>query len=225
MKVLRFTGFFFVLAWSIFASAEDVLTPQQIIKNTTDRVTAIIEESKSYYDSDPQRYFTEIGLVLGKVVDFDSFSRGVMGKYASKKEYNKLPTAEQKAAYRARMDRFSKVFRTALIETYGKGLLAFTGNKIEVLDDVQPDPESGSVTVVQHIYSESEQPYVVLYKMRQDQSGDWKLRNVTIEGVNLGKVYQRQFASAVKQYNGDVDQVIDNWVVASVRDEQQADAR
>lgn len=225
MKVLRFTGVFLVLAWSIFASAEDVLTPQQIIKNTTDRVTAIIEESKSYYDSDPQRYFTEIGLVLAKVVDFDSFSRGVMGKYASKKEYNKLATAEQKAAYRARMDRFSKVFRTALIETYGKGLLAFTGNKIEVLDDVQPDPESGSVTVVQNIYSESEQPYVVLYKMRQDQSGDWKLRNVTIEAVNLGKVYQSQFASAVKQYNGDVDQVIDTWVVASVRDEQQADAR
>jgi len=49
--------------------------------------------------------------------------------------------------------------------------------------------------------------------MRRDKKGQWKLRNVTIEAINLGKVYQSQFYSAVKQYNGDIDQVIDNWTV------------
>jgi phospholipid transport system substrate-binding protein len=49
--------------------------------------------------------------------------------------------------------------------------------------------------------------------MRQDRGGEWKLRNVTIEAVNLGLVYQSQFSSAAKQYDGDIDRVIDNWSV------------
>ena len=36
---------------------------------------------------------------------------------------------------------------------------------------------------------------------------------MTIEAVNLGKVYQSQFYSAAKQYKGDIDKVIDNWSV------------
>ena len=51
------------------------------------------------------------------------------------------------------------------------------------------------------------------YKMRKNRAGAWKLRNVTIEAINLGKVYQSQFSSAAKQYKGDIDAVIDNWTV------------
>lgn len=212
------------MAWSSWLAAEVAPTPYQLIKSTTDRVTTTIDESKAYYDQDPQRYYAHIDTIMSEIVDFDSFSRGVMGNYASKREYNRLATAEEKAAYRARMTRFSKVFRGALVETYAKGLLAFSGNKIEVLNPEEADPDTGSVTVVQHIYGKAEKPYVVLYKMRKNKAGQWKLRNVTIEAVNLGKVYQSQFASAVKQHDGDVDKVIDDWVVVPVRSGQQADA-
>lgn len=224
MRFIRYVVAVMALVCGGQVCAEAELTPYQVIKNTTNQVTAVIEQSHSYYDEDPQRYYAEIGAVLAEVVDFDSFARGVMGRYASKQEYSRLKTAEQKAAYRARMDRFSGVFKGALIETYAKGLLAFSGNKIEVVVPDELAPANGSVTVVQHIYGESEQPYVVLYKMRQNKAGQWKLRNVTIEAVNLGKVYQSQFASAVRQYDGDVDKVIDTWVVVPVRSEEQVDA-
>ena len=68
-------------------------------------------------------------------------------------------------------------------------------------------------TVVQHIYGKSEKPFVVNYKLRKDKRGHWKLRNLTIEAINLGKVYRSQFSYAAKQYNGDIDKVIDNWSV------------
>jgi phospholipid transport system substrate-binding protein len=224
MKIFHCVVVAMVMAWSSLLAAETALTPYQLIKNTTDRVTTTIEASKAYYDQDPQRYYAQIDTIMSEIVDFDSFARSVMGNYASKREYNRLATAEEKAAYRARMTRFGKVFRGALVETYAKGLLAFSGNKIEVLDPEEADPDSGSVTVVQHIYGKPEKPYVVLYKMRKDKAGQWKLRNVTIEAVNLGKVYQSQFASAVKQHDGDVDKVIDGWVVVPVRPQPQADA-
>jgi phospholipid transport system substrate-binding protein len=225
MRIFHCVVVAMAVAWSSLLAAEAAPTPYQLIKSTTDRVTTTIEESKAYYDQDPQRYYAQIDTIMSEIVDFDSFARGVMGNYASKREYNRLATAEEKAAYRARMTRFSKVFRGALVETYAKGLLAFSGNKIEVLDPEEADPDSGSVTVVQHIYDgNAEKPFVVLYKMRKDKAGQWKLRNVTIEAVNLGKVYQSQFASAVKQHGGDVDKVIDGWVVVPVQPQPQAEA-
>lgn len=212
---------------SYAASQQDIdLTagPHELVQATTDRVMDIIEQAKGYYGEDPQRFYEEIDSVLADVVDFKSFARGVMGTYASKKRYMALSSVEEKKAYKARMVRFSDTFKNGLVQTYAKGLLAFNGNKIEVVPPEGDIDLSGksSVTVEQRIYGEAEKPYVVQYKLRQNRQGEWKLRNVTIEAINLGKVYQGQFSSAARQYDGDIDKVIDNWTVdpRSNNDEQ-----
>ena len=193
-------------------------TAHQVVENTTQRVMTIIEEAKGYFDEDPERFYTEIETVLDEVVDFNSFARGVMGKYGSKKSYVALKTKAERAAFRARIKRFSTIFRDGLVQTYAKGLLAFNGNRIEVLPPMKGVDTERSATVVQQIYGEAEKPYSVQYKLRKNKKGDWKLRNVTIEAINLGKIYQGQFSSAVKQYQGDVDRAIDNWSVDPTAD-------
>ncbi len=196
------------------SAANSEVSAHQVIISTTERVMGIITEAKGYYDQDPERFYQQIEAVLDEVVDFDSFARGVMGTYASKRSYMALKSDEEKRQFKARMHRFSKTFRDGLVQTYAKGLLAFNGNKIEVLPAKDGDVESGgSVTVLQHIYGEAKKPYEVYYKLRKNRAGEWKLRNVTIEAINLGKVYQSQFYSAAKQYQGDIDKVIDNWSV------------
>lgn len=189
------------------------VSAHEVVEQTTHRVMSIITEAQGYFDEDPDRFYREIEKVLDDVVDFDSFARGVMGKYASKRMYMTLKTDAERRAFVERMRRFSDTFREGLVHTYAKGLLAFNGNRVEVVPaDEKPEPGE-SVTVVQHIYGEAEKPYVVHYKLRKDREGHWKLRNVTIEAINLGKVYQSQFASAAKLYDGDIDKVIDNWSV------------
>ena len=189
------------------------------IQQTTNQVMAVIDEASGYYENDPARFYQEIETVLDQVVDFNSFARGVMGPYGSKKMYITLPTRAEKDAFKARITRFSTIFKQGLVQTYAKGLLAFGGTKIEV--DPIADNQKGkkSVTVVQRIYGDAEKPYTVLYKMRENRAGNWKLRNVTIEAINLGKVYQGQFAAAVKQYDGDIDKVIDSWSVTPVSEQ------
>ena len=81
---------------------------------------------------------------------------------------------------------------------------------------------SGSVGVRQHIYGERAKPYEVIYTLRRDAQGDWKLRNVIIEGLNLGRIYQNQFRTAVATYDGDIEKVIDNWTVAPKEVMEQA---
>lgn len=195
-----------------------------VVEQTTSRVMNIITQAQGYYDKDPERFYREIEKVLDDVVDFDSFARGVMGPYASKKMFNSLQTRDEKKAFVARMRRFSETFRNALVRTYAKGLLAFNGNRIEVLPTTGEHAPGDSITVVQHIYGDAEKPYVVHYKLRQNRAGEWKLRNVTIEAINLGKVYQSQFASAARLYDGDIDKVIDNWSVDPTASEESGEA-
>ncbi len=193
----------------------------KVVEDTTNRIMAIIDEAEDYFEQDPRRFYAQIETVLKEVVDFDSFSRGVMGSYASKKRYMALATVEEKKQFKARMKRFSDTFRTGLVQTYAKGLLAFNGNKIELLPTSEDDAKNTSVTVVQLVYGDAEKPYEVQYKLRKNRAGEWKLRNMTIEAVNLGRVYRSQFSSAVKQYEGDIDKVIDNWSVDPTADESE----
>lgn len=193
------------------AFAAEQRGPYEVVSDTTTRVTKVIEEARNYVDKDPERFYGEIEEILAEVVDFPSFARGVMGKYGSKRYYDTLSDAE-KAQFRDRVERFTQTFRDRLIRTYAKGLLAFDGNRIEVLPLAGDADLEGSVNIEQHIYGNAPQPYVIFYKLKEGRDG-WKLRNVSIEGVNLGRTYQSQFSSAVNRYKGDLDKVIDNWTV------------
>lgn len=188
--------------------------PYQIVQQTTEQVLTIIREGKGYYDKDPARFNKQVQSVLDKVVDFDSFARGVMGPYAGAQRYQALTSEQEKAEFRARVQRFSDSFKQGLIETYAKGLLKFDGQKIETLPPRKGDDlASGNVAVLQNIYGAADKPYVIQYSMRKNRDGAWKLQNVIIEGINLGQTYRSQFAAAADQYHGDLDKVIANWHV------------
>ena len=207
---------------AVMAYADTSPTAVEVVRNTTDQVRVIIKQAEGYYNTNPQRFYNEIDKILDQVVDFRSFARGVMGTYGSKQRYDALTTQQQKRAYVARINRFSRVFRDALVQTYAKGLLGFGDVRAEVLPTTTTT--DGSETVTQRIYGKNNKVYTVLYKMRPDKNGDWKLRNVTIEAVNLGRVYQNQFAAAAQKYDGNINEVINNWTVASAEQEiEQAD--
>lgn len=192
-------------------------SPHRLISDATKVMLGIIAEAQNYYDSDPDRYYREIEAVVDPMIDFPVFARSVMGKYASASRYRALKTEAEKTLFRDRVLRFSKTFKQGLIRTYGKGLLTFGGEEIEVLPpteaDLQKIAAGSSVTVIQHVHGSSGAIYAIKYKMKPDSSKAWKLRNVTIESINIGKVYRSQFESAMQQYKGDIDTVIDTWTV------------
>ncbi|WP_269617796.1 MlaC/ttg2D family ABC transporter substrate-binding protein [Zhongshania sp. BJYM1] len=188
--------------------------PYEVVADTTQELVKVIEDARSYIDKDPQRFNNEVRRIMDDVVDFQSFARGIMGKYGSRGYYESLKTEAERAQFRDRVIRFTNSFKDGLINTYSKGLLGFNGNRIEVLPLADDVDLSGSVGVRQDIYGERAKPYQVVYTLRQGSDGAWKLRNVIIEGLNLGRIYQNQFDAAVKQYGGDIDKVIDNWTVA-----------
>jgi len=213
--ISRLTGLYLLIfsAWAQCAAAE--VPPYAVVQDTTQRVMAVVVAANDYVDQDPDRYYQEIQDILDPVIDFRGFARSVMGPYASSERYRSLDE-EGRARLRAQLDRFTQVMRTGLVRTYGKGLLAFGGSRIEVVQP--PGSESGEsrVSVSQLIYSEEVEPYVVMYQMGRNKSGNWKLRNVIIESVNLGEIYRNQFQAAARKHGGDLDSVIDNWTTVEV---------
>ena len=196
------------------ASAQTGPSAYDVVQGTTDRVMAVVEDANGYADDDPERYFNELQGVLDDVVDFAYFSRSVMGPYATRSRYQSL-SPEGKQELRAQVDRFTEVMRTGLVRTYGKGLLAFGGSRVEIKRPDEPDLTSDRAEVTQLIYSDAPEPYVIEYQMRRDKKGKWRLRNLIVETVNLGVIYRNQFQAAARDAEGDLNYVIDNWTAPS----------
>ena len=205
-----------LLAASAWAeSSTGGLPAYGVVEDATERVMAVVQEADAYADEDPERYYGEIQEILDPVIDFRGFARSVMGPYASSERYRSLDE-EGRAKLRDQLDRFSEVMRIGLVRTYGKGLLAFGGSRIEVVKPESDDVEQPRVSVRQLIYNDEPEPYVLLYQMGRDKAGEWKLRNVIIESVNLGEIYRNQFQDSARKYEGDIDSVIDNWSTVEV---------
>jgi len=60
--------------------------------------------------------------------------------------------------------------------------------------------------------------YPVSYTMVND--GEWRVRNVIINGINIGKLFRDQFADSMQRNGNDLDKTIDGWaeVVARAKD-------
>lgn len=190
-------------------------TAHDLVRETTQQVMSVVEEAQDYVDEDPERYFSEVQSILDPVIDFRGFARGVMGPYATSERYRSLDEAGR-AELRGQLDRFTEVMRLGLVRTYSKGLLAFGGSRIEVSSPAPDEAEQSRVSVEQLIFSQEAEPYRVMYQMGRGKSGDWKLRNVIIESVNLGEIYRSQFESAARERDGDLNAVIDSWTAIEV---------
>ena len=192
------------------------LSAHDVVRSATEQVMAVVEDAREYAEKDPDRYYQAIDEILAPVIDYRGFARSVMGPYASGNRYRSLDEPGR-SLLRDQLERFTDVMRSGLVATYGKGLLAFSGTRIELIDPSAEDGENTRVSVQQLIYAEKSKPYVLIYQMGLNKGKQWKLRNIIIESVNLGEIYKNQFQSAARKHNGDLDVVIESWSAAETK--------
>ncbi|SDJ65503.1 MlaC/ttg2D family ABC transporter substrate-binding protein [Microbulbifer yueqingensis] len=186
-----------VACWTPLASAAQ--DPYVMIEGVSQKLLGVIRANAQYMNSDPQRYYSAVDSVLEPVVDFNFIARGVMGRYA-------------KQSTTAQRSRFTSAFRRDLVATFARGVASFGEMEVRVVNPGTP-PSGNRVNVLQEVRSK-EGISKVSYTLVRNRAGQWKLINVILNGVNLGKTFRSQFAQAMQTHGGDIDKVIANWSAA-----------
>ncbi|MEH6468311.1 MAG: ABC transporter substrate-binding protein [Porticoccus sp.] len=172
-------------------------TPHQVVESVTNQLVETISVHRDTFAENPESFFEALDSLLGEVVDFNWIAYRVMGSYG------KRATAEQRT-------RFAGAFRCELIETYGRGLIAYGDQSIVLLPPTEDINGKRRVTVTQEIRGD-DGVFPLTYSMGLDGDGQWKVTNMVMNGINLGKTFRNQFLQRANKFDGNIDQIIDNW--------------
>ena len=177
---------------------ESLPEPHGIVQDITNRLLVVIGDEQLDPIKHPDAFYQRATEILDTVVAFDYIAKGVMGNYAEQ------VTPEQRL-------QFTEAFKKGLVNTYSKGVAGFVNSvNITTLKPEGDISREKRVSVIQEIVSDGSTT-TVSYTMAQNRNKQWKLINVVLNGVNLGKTFRGQFDQAVQDNQGDVAKVIEGW--------------
>lgn len=180
--------------------ADDADGPDAVVRSATDELLGLINEHRSSYRSDPEPFFEAVDASMAQFVDYPGIARAVMAGHWSE-------------ASDSQRERFIRTFRHGLVRSYARAMVEFDHREIEVLP-LREDHLRGDRAIVRmRVTAANGRTYPLHYSMAKLEGEDWKVRNVVVNGVNLGQTYRSQFASAMRSADG-MDAVIESWSTA-----------
>lgn len=196
--VQRSFAFLAVLSMVLMAQVSHAAeNPKDFVQRISTELTTRLVKERAAYQKDPQLLLSIVQQNIEPYVDFDNFAKGVMG------QFYRQATDKQRAD-------FTVQFKQSLIRTYANGLGAYENQKFTVKPYVAgEDPKKAQVDM--EIQS-SNGVIPVTYQMVLNAQGQWKVRNLILNGINLGLTFRNQFASTVEGNRGNLDKAIANFV-------------
>ena len=169
-----------LVAWPVLAA----MGPEQLIKQTSDKVLAEIKANADVYQSDPEQIYRLVDDVVLPHFDFSAMTDLALGKYKDKVNGEQKPTIVNE-------------FRSLLVRTYSSALLEYTDQELIYLpmEGVESD---GVVTVRTEIEQAGGFPIPINYTLRRGDDG-WKVFDISVDDVSLVTNYRSSFARAIKK--------------------------
>ncbi len=167
------------------------------VKRISDTLIDRLVKDRAAYQKNPAVLTEIVQENIEPHVDFDGFARGVMGRYY------RQANAVQRAA-------FEKTFRDSLIRTYARGLAAFN-NESYTLRPFIPSNDSSRAMVAMDFKTDKGLMIPINYQLIQS-GNSWKVRNVQLNGIDIGLTFRNQFASTVSSNRGDLDAAIRSFI-------------
>ena len=196
ISILRRGLLVLLAALPLMANAAPGQSAHDLIQDTTNRMLADLQANKEKYKQDPQDFYAALNNIVGPVVDAEGISKSIMTV-----KYSRKATPEQ-------MQRFQENFKRGLFQFYGNALLEYNNQGITV--DPAKDESGDRTSVNMTVKGSNGAIYPVQYTLEKI-SGEWKLRNVIINGINIGKLFRDQFADAMQRNGNDLDKTINGW--------------
>ena len=180
-----------------------------LVQDTTSKMLADLKANKEQYKQDPSKFYNALNTIVGPVVDAEGISKSIMTVKYSR---NATP---------AQMQRFQENFKRSLMQFYGNALLEFKNQGITV--GPAKDESGDRTSVDMTVKGDNGAIYPLSYTLNK-VNGEWKVRNVIINGINIGKLFRDQFADAMQRNGNNLDKTIDNWAGEVAKAKQTTDA-
>ena len=177
------TALCLLLSISGFVSAATNQSAGDVVKITVDGVLERLVEEKQELEEHPERIYDLINELVIPHFDFSSMSRWVLG-------------SSWKKASEEQREVFIEQFKTLLVRTYAKALLEYSNEEIKYLDTVTKE-NSNLVTVNTEMKSDGGS--VPLSYRLHIASGEWKVVDVSVDGISLISTYRGSFRSEIKK--------------------------
>ena len=206
-KSTRFTLTIVLLLCALMAKADEWQEASQVVEKSTQAMLSLLEQGRldALRDSetagetvplDVPKMLLGMEVIMDTVIDFESLAKGVMAKF-------------YRRASPQQIDEFQAVFKRSLLNTYSSAVMSLKINNFEI----QPSPTLSKKPGRQKVWVKvlaNGAAYDINYAMKKRQQG-WRVTNVTIDGINLGLAFRKQFSSAMAQRKGNMDDVIAFW--------------
>jgi phospholipid transport system substrate-binding protein len=158
--------------------------PEQLIRETSDKVLDEIRTNSEQYKSDPQGVYDLVNTVVLPHFDFSAMTDLALGRY--KDDVNEQQRPE-----------IVNEFRMLLVRTYSSALLEYT-DQVLVYLPMEGSEAEGEVTVRTEIEQAGGFPIPINYVLRNGDDG-WKVLDISVDEVSLVTNYRSSFARAIKK--------------------------
>ena len=158
-----------------------------------------VRDTRHLFATDSEAYYTGVEEVLDRYVDFNVVAQVVMNRFAD-------------AASEEQKQRFGQILRSNLTRFYGAALLTYAEQELIFLPSENPGRDSPQSTIItMELTDGGAQTVQLQYQMFLAENNEWKLRNLSLAGINLGRQYFTQFSALMTEHGNNVEAVLDNW--------------
>jgi len=182
----------FLVSLSTAAAAADATPPDQLVRQVTERVLALIKANRDEYARDHKKLFTAVDTEVLPYFDFGVMSRSVLA-------------LNWRRASDEQRERFVKEFRELLVRTYATALLKYTNEEVRYLP-VFAKPEDKQILVRTEVVQGGGGANIPLHYSFYRANDSWKVYDVSIEGVSLVTNYRTTYGEKVR--NSGLDALI-----------------
>lgn len=185
-------------ASQIPAAAAELPRPHQVVQQATAQVVDFIQANRQGA-ADQGDNVAQLLDILEPVVAFEPIARAVIGAHAD--ALDDQQTRE-----------FTRTFKTTMTRLYLDSMMAFDIKEVDVIPpETAPQADADRASVEVDVVAQDDQRYRLSYFLGLDDGGNWKVRNIIVDGINLGRTYRSQFDSAMATYDNDPERVIAQW--------------
>lgn len=159
-------------------------TPRQLVINVSNQVIQALNKNPELEQRDPNSIYKLLNRIVVPHFDFDAIAQLVLGHY-------------WRDANPQQRQRFIEAFRTHLVRFYATSLAKYKNQKIDY-KPVRADAASQEVEVRTEVQQQDGPSIPIDYRLHLN-GGDWKVYDVTIDGVSLVTSNRSSFAAEIQQ--------------------------